>query len=138
MTSRLDAADDPGDGELWQLQEYMGDRMSYLYTAAATLLTLVMHQGVTMMVGKARARYGVKAPAIIGNEHFERAYRVQMNTIEQMVFFLPAMWLIGRVIYAVSYVNDPATRGRGMMICVLAQYALWLGAAVGLVRAALG
>jgi hypothetical protein len=48
------------------------------------------------------------------------------------------IWVIGRVIYAVSYVNDPATRGRGMMICVLAQYALWLGAAVGLVRAALG
>jgi glutathione S-transferase len=130
--------------------------MSYLYTAAATLLVLLLHQYVTMMVAQARAKYGIKAPAVTGNEHFERAYRVQMNTVEQIVFFLPAMWLcavllsdigaavggviwvIGRVIYAVSYVNDPATRGRGTMICVLAQYALWLGAAVGLVRAAIG
>ena len=130
--------------------------MSHLYTAAATLLVLLLHQWVTMMVAQARAKYGIKAPAVTGNEHFERAYRVQMNTIEQMVFFLPAMWLcavllsdiaaavggvmwvIGRVIYAISYVDDPARRGRGMMICVLAQYALWLGAAAGLVRAAIG
>jgi glutathione S-transferase len=129
--------------------------MSQLYTAAATLLVLLLHQAVTMMVARARARYGIKAPAIIGNEHFERAYRVQMNTIEQMLFFLPAMWLcavllsdigaavggvvwvIGRAIYAVSYVNDPATRGRGTMICAVAQYALWIGAAIGLVRAAI-
>jgi glutathione S-transferase len=130
--------------------------MSHLYTAAATLLALLLHQWVTMMVGQARALYGIKAPAVTGHEHFERAYRVQMNTIEQMVFFLPAMWLcavllsdiaaaaggliwvIGRVIYAVSYANDPKKRGPGMMICVLAQYALWLGAAVGLVRVAIG
>jgi glutathione S-transferase len=130
--------------------------MSYLYTAAATLLVLVLHQYVTMLVGKARATYGIKAPAVTGNEHFERAYRVQMNTVEQMVFFLPAMWLcaallsdvaaaaggviwvIGRVIYARSYANDPATRGPATMICVFAQYALWLGAAAGLVRAAIG
>jgi glutathione S-transferase len=130
--------------------------MSYLYTAAATLLVLVLHQYVTMIVAQARAKYGIKAPAVTGNEHFERAYRVQMNTIEQIVFFLPAMWLcavllsdigaavggviwvIGRVIYAVSYANDPTTRGPGTMICALAQYALWLGAAAGLVRTAIG
>jgi glutathione S-transferase len=130
--------------------------MSQLYTAAATLLVLLLHLALTMMVGKARGRYGIKAPAITGNEHFERAYRVQMNTIEQMLFFLPAMWLcavlvsdiaaaaggviwvIGRVLYAVSYVNDPATRGPGTKISTLAQIALWLGAAAGLVRAAIG
>ena len=130
--------------------------MSQLYTAAATLLVLLLHFALGIMVGQARARYGVKAPAIIGNEHFERAYRVQMNTIEQMLFFLPAMWLcavllsdiaaavlgviwvIGRVVYAVSYVNDPATRSLGTMISTLAQFALWLGAAAGLLRAAIG
>jgi glutathione S-transferase len=79
-----------------------------------------------------------------------------MNTLEQMVFFLPALWLcavllsdigaavgglvwvIGRAIYAVSYRNDPPKRMRGMMITMLAQFGLWLGAAVGLVRAAIG
>jgi glutathione S-transferase len=130
--------------------------MSQLYTAAATLLVLLLHFALTIMVGNARARYGIKAPAIIGNEHFERAYRVQMNTIEQMLFFLPAMWLcailssdiaaaaggviwvIGRVLYAISYVKDAALRARGTMISALAQIALWLGAAAGLVRAAMG
>ncbi len=130
--------------------------MSYIYTAAVTLLALALHQHVTMGVGRARTRYGVKAPAIAGNEHFERAYRVQMNTVEQIVFFLPALWLcavllsdigaaaggliwvIGRTLYAVAYVNDPATRGRGFVIATLAQYGLWLGAAAGLVRAMLG
>jgi glutathione S-transferase len=132
------------------------DRMSYIYTTAVTLLALLLHQAVTMGVGQARARYGIKAPAVTGNEHFERAYRVQMNTVEQMVFFLPALWLcavllsdigaavggliwvIGRAIYAVSYRNDPAKRGPGVMLTVLPQFGLWLGAAVGLVRAMIG
>jgi glutathione S-transferase len=105
------------------------------------------------MVGQARTKHGIKAPAVTGNEHFERAYRVQMNTVEQMVFFLPALWLyallvsdvgaavsgliwvIGRAIYAVSYVRDPSSRHVGAMITVLVQFALFLGAAYGVVRA---
>jgi glutathione S-transferase len=130
--------------------------MSQVYTAAATLLALLLHLAVTTMVANARVRYGVKAPAVTGNEHFERAYRVQMNTVEQMVFFLPALWLcavllsdqaaaaaglvwvIGRAVYAVSYTKDPAKRGPGIMLATLAQMALWLGAAAGLVRTMLG
>jgi glutathione S-transferase len=130
--------------------------MSYPYTAAATLLVLVLHFALTIMVGRARTRYGVKAPAITGNEHFERAYRVQMNTVEQMAFFLPALWLcaallsdiaaavggliwvIGRVIYAVAYVNEPRKRALGTMIAMLAQIGLFIGAAAGLVRTMMG
>jgi uncharacterized MAPEG superfamily protein len=133
----------------------MGDRMSYLYTAGATLLALVLLQALTLVVAQARVRYHIKAPAVSGNEQFERTYRVQMNTVEQMAFFLPAMWLcavllsdvaaaaggiiwvIGRTIYAVAYLNDPAKRGMGMLIAWLAQFALWLGAAAGLVHAAI-
>jgi glutathione S-transferase len=129
--------------------------MSYIYTAAVTLLALLLYLAVCVRVGRARARYGIKPPAVSGNEHFERAYRVQMNTIEQMVFFLPALWLcavllsdigaavggliwvIGRAVYAVSYVNDPTRRGPGFGITMLDQLALWLGAAVGLVQAAI-
>lgn len=130
--------------------------MSQVYTSAATLLALLLHLALTMRVGRARTRYGIRAPAVTGNEHFERAYRVQMNTVEQMVFFLPALWLcavllsdiaaavggliwvIGRAVYAVSYTNDPAKRGPGLVICMLTQLALWLGAAAGLVRAMVG
>jgi glutathione S-transferase len=90
---------------------------------------------------------------VTGNENFERAYRIQMNTVEQMVFFLPAVWLCavllsdkgaailgliwvaGRVIYAHAYTRDPETRGRGAVITMLAQAGLLLGAAYGVVRA---
>jgi glutathione S-transferase len=130
--------------------------MSQVYTAATTLLALLLYFALSNVVGQARAQYGIKAPAVTGHENFERAYRVQMNMVEQMVFFLPALWLcalllsdigaavggliwvIGRAIYAVSYMNDPAKRLPGVIICALAQLALWLGAAVGLVRAVIG
>ena len=130
--------------------------MSYTYTAAVTLLALLLYLVLTMAVGQARGKYHIKAPAITGHEDFERAHRVQMNTVEQMVFFLPALWLcavllsdkgaavggliwvIGRGLYAVSYLGDPAKRGPGMVISMLAQTGLFLGAVYGVVRAAMG
>jgi glutathione S-transferase len=130
--------------------------MSYIYTAAVTLLALVLYMGLCLMVGQARAKYRIKAPAVTGHENFERAHRVQMNTAEQMVFFLPALWLcavllsdkgaavggliwvIGRAVYAVGYLDAPEKRGPGMGISMLAQIGLFLGAVYGLVRAAIG
>jgi glutathione S-transferase len=130
--------------------------MRYVYTAAATLLALLLYMAVLMVVGQARVKYRIKAPAITGHEHFERAYRVQMNTVEQMVFFLPALWLcaallsdkgaavggliwvIGRGVYAVSYLSAPEKRGPGVAISMLAQIGLFVGAVYGLVLAAIG
>jgi glutathione S-transferase len=130
--------------------------MTHLYTAAVTLLALLLYFVITGMVARARGKYGIKAPAVTGNENFERVYRVQMNTVEQMVFFLPALWLyalllsdrgaaaggvlwiVGRVLYAASYLRDPASRGPGATIALLAQVGLWLGALYGLVRAMMG
>jgi len=130
--------------------------MNQIYTASVTLLALLVYFALTVNVGRARGRYGIKAPAVTGNENFERAYRVQMNTLEQLVFFLPALWLyaalvsdagaavggfiwvIGRIIYALAYTSDPATRGRGVMITMLAQIGLFLGAVYGVVRALIG
>jgi glutathione S-transferase len=130
--------------------------MSYTYTAAVTLLALLLYMGLSFVAGQARAKYGIKAPAVTGHENFERAYRVQMNTVEQMVFFVPALWLcagllsdkgaavggliwiIGRAVYAVSYLDAPEKRGPGMGISMLAQIGLFLGAVYGLVQAAIG
>lgn len=130
--------------------------MNHVYTAAVTLLALLLYMVLSLVAGRARGKYGIKAPAVTGHENFERAYRVQMNTVEQMVFFLPALWLyatflsdqgaavggliwvIGRAVYAVSYLDAPEKRGPGMAISMLAQIGLFLGAAFGLVRAAIG
>ena len=127
--------------------------MSQPYTAAVTIIALALYFLIVGSVAKARAQYGVKAPAVTGNENFERAYRIQMNTLEQMALFLPALWLyagyvsdrgaavggliwvVGRVIYALAYTRDPASRGPGAMITLLASVGLWLGAAYGVVRA---
>lgn len=126
--------------------------MTHTYTAAVTLLALLLYFTVTLNVGRARGKYGVKAPAVTGNEHFERAYRVQMNTLEQMAFFLPSLWLyallltdrgaalsgliwvIGRTIYAIAYTRNPSSRGLGFGIAMLAQVGLFLGACYGLLR----
>jgi glutathione S-transferase len=133
-----------------------GELMSYIYTAAATLLALLLYLVLTIVVARARTKYGVKAPAVTGNENFERTYRVQMNTVEQSVFFLPSLWLyavllsdkgaavggliwvIGRAIYAVRYIEDASKRGPGIMIATLAQLGLWLGAVYGVMRALIG
>jgi glutathione S-transferase len=130
--------------------------MSQIYTAFVTLLVLLLYFMLVGNAGRARAKYGVIAPAVTGNENFERAYRVQMNTLEQMVFFLPAMWLYAifltdvgaavggllwiaaRTLYAVSYMRDPKTRGPGAMGAVVVQIGTFLGALYGVARAMLG
>jgi glutathione S-transferase len=127
--------------------------MSQPYTAAVTLVALLVYFFTIGGAAMARSKYGIKAPAVTGNENFERAYRVQMNTLEQMALFLPALWLyaayvsdrgaaiggliwvVGRVIYALAYTKDPTKRGPGAMITLLASAGLWLGAVYGVVRA---
>ncbi len=127
--------------------------MSHNYTAAASVLVLLLYFITLMNAGYARGKYGVKAPAVVGNENFERAYRVQMNTLEQMVFMLPSMWLyafflndkgaavggliwiVGRAIYGIAYVRNPRSRGVGYLISFLVAIGLFLGAAYGVFKA---
>lgn len=61
--------------------------------AVVVVLTVLLLIFVTWLVGRARGRYGIKAPATTGNEDFERVFRLQMNTVESTVLFLPALWL---------------------------------------------
>ena len=129
--------------------------MSYPLTAASTLLVLLFYLVVTMNVGRARGKHGITAQAVTGNENFERAYRVQMNSLEHIAFLLPAMWLyaltlsdlgacvggvvwvLGRIIYALAYVKNPSSLGTGMMISFLAQIGLFLVAVYGVIKAML-
>ncbi len=112
------------------------------YVALVTLLLLVQYFVFTLLVGAARGKSGIQAPAVTGDENFERAYRVQMNTLEQLVLTLPALWLsgqyfdplvaallglaffLGRVLYRAGYVKDPAKRGPGFGIGLLATLGL--------------
>jgi glutathione S-transferase len=130
-----------------------GKTMTHPYTAAVTLLVLLLYLMLGTLVAQARGKYGVKAPAVTGNEQFERIYRVQMNTLEQMVFFFPAMWLyaltlndigaavggliwiVGRVIYANAYIKNPASRELGFTVALIAAIGLFLGAAYAVVKA---
>jgi glutathione S-transferase len=111
------------------------------------LLAVVQLVIFGVMVGWARGKYGVAAPATTGHPVFERYYRVQMNTVESLLVFLPGLWLaarywspryaallgvvylVGRTIYYFSYVSDPARRSAG--------YSLSMGPAIALVTAAL-
>ncbi|MDA1326683.1 MAG: MAPEG family protein [Proteobacteria bacterium] len=123
--------------------------MDPLYPAAVTLLTLLFYLVVTMNCGRNRAKHKIAAPAITGNEAYERTYRVQMNTLEHMAFFLPSMWLyawsvsaawaagigavwiIGRIVFALAYYRDPTKRAPGMFITFAAQIVLFIGALIG-------
>jgi uncharacterized membrane protein YecN with MAPEG domain len=118
--------------------------------AVVTLLTLLLMFYTVWTVGHARKRYGIKAPSISGDPAFERAWRVQMNTLENAVMFIPALWLaaqyvdplwagiagivwlVGRVWYAVAYVRDASRRGPGYLVSMIAWAALMLMAAGGM------
>ena len=106
--------------------------------------------------GLARGRNEVKAPAVVGNDEFERYFRVHYNTIEQMILFLPGIWffgqyvneywaaslgavfIIGRVIYAVNYIKDPESQGVGMLLSTVPCWILVLGALAGVVWSMIG
>ncbi len=120
-----------------------------------TLLAVLEFLGMVWLVGKARVRYSVRAPATAGNEHFERWFRVQQNTLETLIMFLPALWiaahywpaawmsliglvyLAGRVVYLISYVRDPRGRTLGYTLSIGPVVVLVGFGLVGLLRSLL-
>ena len=119
------------------------------YVELIALLAVVQYLFFGAMVGRARGRYSVKAPAVTGHEGFERAYRVQMNTLELMVALLPslfvaarfwpaswvagigAFYLLGRFIYWRAYIGNPASRSLGFLLSMLPIIALLAMALAG-------
>jgi uncharacterized MAPEG superfamily protein len=125
------------------------------WVAVVIVLALLEFVWFDILVGKARGTYGVNAPATTGNEMFERYFRVQQNTMEQLLLFLPGVWLFatfvtpigaallgavfiaGRAIYAATYIADPKKRGLGFALSMLPNLALLIGALIGAIRAIL-
>ena len=122
------------------------------FVALVILLALVEYDAFGGLVGWARGKYGVDAPAVSGHPVFERYFRVQQNTLEQLVMFVPSIWLfgtyvnatwaallglvfvVGRVLYLVGYVKDPAKREVGFALSSLSVVVLLLGALWGVAR----
>jgi glutathione S-transferase len=122
------------------------------WVTLVALLALLQFMVFLGLVGWARGRYGVHAPAVAGNETFERYFRVQQNTLECLIMFLPALfiaehywdpnwiaaigavYLVGRVVYLRSYVRNPKQRTLGYAISVLPILILVIAGFVGVFR----
>ncbi len=117
--------------------------------AIVAAIALFEYMTFVWQAGKARGEAGVPAPAMSGHPNFERHVRVQENTVEQLVIFLPALFLfaiyaselwaaalgavfiLGRGLYAYAYVHDPAKRGPGFALTLGANVILVVGTIVG-------
>jgi uncharacterized membrane protein YecN with MAPEG domain len=104
------------------------------YVDVVAMLAIVQYVAFGALVGRARGKYGIEAPAVTGSVPFECVYRVQMNTLELLVALIPALYvssrywpahyvaalgvvyLIGRVLYWRAYVTEPARRELGFQL----------------------
>jgi glutathione S-transferase len=137
----------------WQQKEPIMIAMpATLMSAIVTVLIVLTYFYTSIPVSRMRGKHGIKAPAIGGHPEFERAFRVHMNTLEQMPIILPLLWLatlffhtigwlpavfgllwiIGRIVYMVAYMNDPAKRETGFGITIVADLALLILAIMGI------
>ncbi len=120
------------------------------------ILAVIQFMSLSFLVGPARVTYGIEAPATSGNEDWERRFRVHQNTMEQLVAFVPAIYLcatyasvplaivcgviylVGRAHYAYSYIKDPKLRAPGMILSFFPTFAMALAALGALLWSALG
>ena len=120
-------------------------------TVIITFLALAQYVLFGIQVGELRAKHGVQAPAITGHEEFERMYRVHQNTLEQLVVFLPALWMhayysnplwgavvgllyvVGRFVYRAEYLKDPSSRSPGFTMSFIPSAVLLIWALVAAV-----
>lgn len=121
------------------------------YVELVAVVAVLQFFSFGALTGSARRKSGLKAPAVTGHEGFERMYRVQLNTMETLVAFLPALfiaskywpapvvaglgvvYIVGRHIYWRAYVSDPSKRGTGFMMSMLPTLSLLVMALAGVV-----
>ena len=114
---------------------------SHALAAIVTLVSLLVYVWMILRIGGARRRTGIDAPAMTGHPELERHLRIQANTVEWLVIYLPSLWLfalywndrvaawmIGRIVYALGYAADPKRRELGFIIQALATGVLLFGA----------
>lgn len=129
---------------------------AYPWTGLATIAALLVFVWTAVLVSRARRQFGIKAPATAGDPGFERVFRVQMNTLEQIVLFLPSLWLaatvfsdrwaavlgaiwvVGRIVYARAYAAEAGRRGPGFLMTVGPSFILLILAAFGILRGLAG
>ena len=116
------------------------------YATLVVLLALLQYVYFIALVGQARGKYQVKAPATDGDVRFVSTFRVQQNTLEQLIIFIPstfafswylsdlwvlipgAFYIVGRFIYARAYIKDPASRELGMVLTTIGNAIVLFGA----------
>ncbi len=117
--------------------------------AIVVALALMQYMYFAVLCGQARGRFNIAAPSTSGNPAFERQFRVQANTVEQLVIFLPALLLfatfvsepiaagvglvfvLGRGLYAHGYAIDPSRRGPGFLLTFVSNGTLLAGGLIG-------
>jgi uncharacterized MAPEG superfamily protein len=125
-----------------------------LYSAAVVVLAVLFIAYTFVNVGMARGKTRIEAPAVTGHPTLERAYRVQMNTVEQAIMFFPLLflatryfhslawlpaafglvWVIGRFLYLRGYMAAPAKRSTGFLISMVATVGLLVLSIIGIVQ----
>lgn len=119
--------------------------------AIITILALMQFVYFGIRVGQMRGKHEVKAPEMVGDPEFMRMFRIHQNTMEQLVVFVPALWIFAhywepkwgaaigviyiasRFVYYLGYLKDPKDRGRGFGIGFVAITVLLIGAIAGAV-----
>ena len=126
-----------------------------LLSAIVTVLSILFVFYTGINVARMRGKHKIDAPAVTGNAEFERAYRVQVNTLEQFVMFLPLLWLattyfmmlpwlpaalglvwiVGRFMYMQGYMVAPEKRSMGFLVTSVATLGLLIVTIIGIVQA---
>jgi glutathione S-transferase len=125
-----------------------------LLSAAVAVLAVLFIAYTFVNVGKARGSTKIDAPAVTGHPTLERAYRVQLNTVEQAIMFFPLLliatryfhslgwlpaafglvWVVGRFVYLQGYMSAPAKRSAGFMISLAGTVGLLILSIIGIIQ----
>lgn len=129
----------------------MSQQIAPLFPSLITVISLIFYLVVTINVGRARIKYNIMPPQMSGDENFERVLRVQQNTLEQLILFLPSLWLfsllisplwgagigiiwvIGRILFAWGYYQAAEKRRLGFALTSLTTLILLGGSLLGII-----
>lgn len=121
------------------------------WLSLVTITAVIFLVATGLNVARVRRKTGIFAPAMGGDAQLERALRVQGNSLEWAVLFLPMLWIaggyfdpriaaaigliwiVGRILYMRGYMEEPAKREAGFLVQAAATGALLVEALAGVV-----